>query len=118
MDRRRVLGLGFAGCRASIVVNVNREIGMNDDAFQAKVLEHMGSTDAKLDNIEGWMGGISSDVKILNRDGCAKGGENERNIAEISKANNRSLMSSVAAGGGTTGIILAVVKLVATLKGA
>lgn len=85
---------------------------MNDDAFQAKVLEHMGSTDAKLDNIEGWMGGISSDVKILNRDGCAKGAENQRRLGKVEDAPKKQAVTGVLTSSGVAAGFLAVAEVV------
>lgn len=79
---------------------------MNQADFQAKVLEHMGSTDAKLDNINGWMGKLDDKVDHLQTKGCAKGDANERRIDKVEKAPSKNaVIGGTAAGGGIAALL-------------
>lgn len=87
---------------------------MDQEQFQLKVVEHMATSNTRLENIEGWMGKIDTKVTKISSDGCAKGGENER---RIDKMDLKSRAGGAAAGGGIAAALVGMIELVRFLFG-
>jgi len=90
---------------------------MNQTDFQAKVLEHMGSTDAKLENISGWMGKLDGEVAGLRADGCSTGKRNSERIKTLESAPKKNMIGGGLVGGGTAAVFVAIVEGIKALMG-
>ena len=85
---------------------------MTNADFQAKVLEHMGSTDAELKNVNGWMGKIDTKVDKLQTSGCAKGAYNEKRIEKIENEPKKLKIHGAVAGGGIGAVVVTIAEVV------
>jgi len=90
---------------------------MNQADFQAKVLEHMGSTDAKLENISGWMGKLDGEVAGLRADGCSTGKRNSERIKVLEDAPKKGLVGASLAGTGAGAFVYGLITAIKGLIG-